>query len=176
MAALRELFDSDSDEDFLGFRPDLERNSIIRRDNFSDIEVSSVSSVDLTSDESSDESSPIPPIPSGTWNPRLQQTSRVPFTGTTPGAVETQDSDFKELDFVKLFFSNEMIEVSTGTMHIVLTVLLHDRADSLNNLLSFISRDWLLKPTGMLAKKQHLHPIPVGLSMATSPSKRCAPS
>lgn len=84
-----------------------------RRHCFSDYKVSSVPSGDLPSDKSSDESRSDIPISgnNGTWNARLQQTSRATFIGPTPGAVDTHESDSKELDIPKLFSSDEMIEV-----------------------------------------------------------------
>ena len=115
--------DSDSNDEFLGFDhvdnpSNVPRTANSTPDTFSDIDVSSVGTSDLSDfddDSESDTDSSTPSmIASGpsSWMFRDLRSHRIPdFTGTTPGAADVLPRDAKEIDFFNLFVSDSMITV-----------------------------------------------------------------
>lgn len=104
--------DSDSDEEFYGFPTLPSRNN--ESVNFSDIEVSSVSSVDLSdSDSGSDEDTCVLTGIGSTWSRTLSSVTKPEFTGPTPGAVDVLPADSSEAEFFGLFFPDDLVQVSS---------------------------------------------------------------
>ena len=111
------VLESDSDnEDFLGFNSTASPSNFAHHadDNFSNVDVSSVDSDDLTSSED-DSDSDVGEGGGGpaVWSEKLHASNNNnTFVGPRPGATAILSGESNELDFFKLFFRNELIEVS----------------------------------------------------------------
>lgn len=111
----------DSREEFRGFHSeDLSHTSI--KDNYSDIEVSAVSSVasdDLSSDSDEEFSQTSATSscarPPSSWTKDLRDQPKEPFTGPDPGPTTTLDKEGSELNFFQQFMPAHVIEVSQNS-------------------------------------------------------------